>query len=190
MRSYFYRLLFVITLLVSWGLVWSNTPYKSARFSKEHPFYGKVHRYLGVSGAASEKRAFEAEVKQLSRRMATKVQALRHAHGEVRVRQSESLIRLARISQGSLEVHWNEAHTRPIFIRGSRLQEKTLFKPGELTDANLQRQALAFLQENRELFQIEDPEREFKLLDIQRDRHGLIHLRYQQSYRDLEVWGR
>ncbi len=50
--------------------------------------------------------------------------------------------------------------------------------------------ALNFLKENKSLLKISDPQNEFKLESAAKDGLGMIHVRYEQIYKGLEVWGK
>lgn len=56
--------------------------------------------------------------------------------------------------------------------------------------ASIRNAAGNFLQANKALFKINDPESEFQLIKETTDRTGVTHLRYQQNLNGAPIWGR
>lgn len=46
-----------------------------------------------------------------------------------------------------------------------------------------------FLADSRDLFQLDDPVRELRLIDYRQDSVGFVHLKFQQVYQGIPVWG-
>ncbi len=59
----------------------------------------------------------------------------------------------------------------------------------KVTGTDLQARALNFIASKKDAFKIADPPRELKLLYQRTDKIGETHLRFQQEYNNLEVWG-
>ncbi len=50
--------------------------------------------------------------------------------------------------------------------------------------------AMNFMISNKDLLKISDPENEFKIESAKKDNLGMTHIRYEQVYKGLEVWGK
>ncbi|MCL5027846.1 MAG: M4 family metallopeptidase [Bacteroidetes bacterium] len=50
--------------------------------------------------------------------------------------------------------------------------------------------AMNFMVSNKDLLKISDPANEFKLESTKKDALGMTHIRYEQVYKGLEVWGK
>jgi len=59
-----------------------------------------------------------------------------------------------------------------------------------LSNAGFTSDAMSFLTANKSLLKISDPQNEFKLKSIHSDRLGMTHVRLEQTYKGLEVWGK
>ncbi len=82
-----------------------------------------------------------------------------------------------------LQIEWN-ANGTPIFLSNG------LTSPGFVTNySSTQAATFAFLQDHYGLFQIKDPTMELQLIRSKTDELGMTHLRFQQKYKDLPVWG-
>lgn len=105
--------------------------------------------------------------------------------------QRQDYRRLYQVSGGSLKIHWDMKNRTPIFITGENLEPISgdRSRP-KLPDKMLDDLALGFLQENRALLSLENPKEEFKQISCSEDQLGMKHLRYQQMYKGIEVWGR
>ncbi|MHB9014211.1 MAG: M4 family metallopeptidase [Ignavibacteriaceae bacterium] len=55
---------------------------------------------------------------------------------------------------------------------------------------NASTMAMNFMTTNKDLLKISDPENEFKLESVKKDALGMTHIRYEQVYKGLEVWGK
>lgn len=154
----------------------------------KNPFASKMKRENPGLAQPERRRAFEQELAQLPAKIsAARTGALQKPASSSR---ELALARLSSLSGGSLKISWNENGSLPIFIKGYRLQENKLEQAQAASDAALSQQALAFLQENADLFRLQNPAQEFQVLTVQREASGMTHIHYQQAYQGLEVWGR
>lgn len=94
---------------------------------------------------------------------------------------------LAKTTFGSdVSIRFNERNSTPSFITGKKINgslKKSM--PG----ANAGIIALNFMQENKELFKLEDPSSELKVSEEFMDKFGKKHARFSQSYNNIPVWG-
>jgi Zn-dependent metalloprotease len=104
--------------------------------------------------------------------------------------QGPAVARLTQVNGGPVSLTWNEDGTVPIFIRGERLQQRNLQSLGKATAAEYLSQANSFLQENSALLRVLEPTAEFVPVENVRDELGMTHIRFQQYYQGMEVWGR
>ncbi len=51
-------------------------------------------------------------------------------------------------------------------------------------------QAMDFLQSHKDVLKISDPQNEFSLKSVITDKLGMTHVRYEQTYKGLKVWGK
>ena len=105
--------------------------------------------------------------------------------------QRQNYKRLYQVSEGTLKIYWDRKNRTPIFITGENLEPipDDPTRP-KLSDKMLDNLALGFLHENRILLSLENPEEEFEQISFSEDKLGMKHLRYQQMYKGIEVWGR
>jgi len=81
----------------------------------------------------------------------------------------------------NVEIYKQSAEGVPEYVSG-KLSDR-IARGNEVTAA------LAFFEENRGAFRIADPERELVLSRIEEDRTGNQHIRFQQHYNGLKVYG-
>lgn len=93
--------------------------------------------------------------------------------------QSKALEVLKKIDP-QLEITWSKNRLTPNRLRGR------LTKPAE---GKAEAIALQFLKENKNLFPLESPEEELFLKNITSDRGGSQHIRYQQIFKKLPIFG-
>lgn len=104
--------------------------------------------------------------------------------------QKENYRRLYQISEGTLKIYWDEKNRTPISISGKSLKPIPIdLHRVKLSSNILDSLSLEFLYENRILLRIENPREEFKQVSFSEDELGMKHLRYQQMYKGIEVWG-
>ncbi|MDX1941852.1 MAG: PepSY domain-containing protein, partial [Saprospiraceae bacterium] len=83
--------------------------------------------------------------------------------------------------QGSLLTIKDQSTGLPIYIKGV-ISSIASEKP-------LPEQAIAYLESAQELMQIKNPLEEFEIIGLESDQLGQVHLRAQQRYRGIEVYG-
>lgn len=83
-----------------------------------------------------------------------------------------------------LKIEWNADNGTPLFLASG------LTTPGFAASyPSAQAAALSFLQIHSALFQIKSPPEELRLIKSSDDKLGMTHLRFEQKYKDLPVWG-
>ncbi len=164
---------------------------KSSHPKGGNPLASKLQKQYAGPDLNEKRRAFERELESLPQKIATLKAELRHNSTQTLAAQhSSDLSRLSRVSAGSLRVYWNEDQSIPVFIKGKQLQEHALGRAAISNDAAVAQQAKAFLLENAGLLRLHNPAEEFSLTKLERDAYGMVHVRFQQTYQGLEVWGR
>jgi len=104
--------------------------------------------------------------------------------------QADAYRKLYRTIEGDVEIHWDKKNLIPIFVSGKNLKSLTPSSNGvNLTWDALDSLTLTFLQENQTLVRIDNPKEEFKTVSHVEDELGMKHIRYQQIYKGIEVWG-
>jgi Zn-dependent metalloprotease len=153
-----------------------------------NPFSVKERRHVPASHAARQ--AFEQDLTRLSERIAH----LRGVGSPVlrpsSVFSRPGVLRLQELNGGPVDIVWDESGRLPVFIKGVRLQSRDMSMFAKATTAGLELQAMSFLQEHAGLLQVERPEEEFVPIATVFDAHGMAHVRYQQVFEGIEVWGR
>ncbi len=86
------------------------------------------------------------------------------------------------------DIRWDEKNGVPIYISGVRIAAlpKGINPAAPAAAEPIARQ---FLRENAALLRINDPDDEFAVMKTERDALGMTHIRYQQTYGGLEIWG-
>lgn len=165
-----------------------STKQKQSSPNRENPFHSKFQKhYRSISTVAKRQSINMEEMQAIPAKVAAFKARLVQSNPAL---QEKRLEHLTQISDGTVQVRWNESNTLPIFIKGKKLQQNSLLKSGPLTDTVLAKRAKSFLQENAGLLQLENPDEEFVMTQVLRDTYGLTHIRYQQMYAGLEIWGR
>ena len=101
--------------------------------------------------------------------------------------QSRPLSLQSRTSErGDLHIVWHETNGTPIAIDGESLR-RFRAKPG--ANATNEDIALAFIQANRDIFRLQDPQSELVIDESFQDMDGQFHVRFQQMYQGIPVWG-
>jgi bacillolysin len=99
------------------------------------------------------------------------------------------LDRLQTASHNQATIEWDYAQSVPVFIRG--LQSGTLISSeGLAAEARSRLSAREFFAANAGLLRVADPVADFREIAIASDDLGYTHLRFQQYFRGVEVWGR
>ncbi len=88
-------------------------------------------------------------------------------------------------SQGIKALSWNEATGVPREIE----LDAASGAPAAAGAADPVASARAFLTSNSSLLRIADPSKEFAAIGNERDEKGMTHVRFQQMYNGIEVWG-
>ena len=97
---------------------------------------------------------------------------------------------LYRSSQGTLKVYWDRENQTPIYLSSKNLDPVSgALNSASLTPDIIDNRAIDFMNENRLLLRIENPGDEFKQVSYREDELGMKHLKYQQMYKSIEVWG-
>lgn len=81
-----------------------------------------------------------------------------------------------------LRAYWDGETGLPIFVTGTEAASDAERDP--------RTSAARFLQEHASLLRLDDPDQELSFTRAETDAAGATHLRYQQTYRGLEIWGR
>ncbi|HEX9972236.1 MAG TPA: hypothetical protein VGD14_09215, partial [bacterium] len=89
-------------------------------------------------------------------------------------------------AQSDLKVYWNEKNSTPTFI-SVKQKEGGLSKQGAPLAAKAM--AVEFFNENAALFQLENPETELQAIDEVSDALGKNHIKFNQYYNGIPVWG-
>lgn len=94
-------------------------------------------------------------------------------------KQKEVLENLKKIDP-KIEIKWDDRTGAPLRIRG---------KLSEMKHADLEKASLLFLRDNKNLYSIASPDEELKLKTVTSDRAGNRHVRFQQMYKKIPVFG-
>ncbi len=89
-----------------------------------------------------------------------------------------------------IKINFHERNGTPIFISGSKLGTPPAFASPQTIAERNSFTARAFLQTNSSLLKISEASNEFKQIAYQTDDNGRAHIRYQQVYHGLDVWGK
>jgi len=83
-------------------------------------------------------------------------------------------------------VYWHEKNSTPIFIQINPVRNvlSTQSSKPETRDA-----AEEFIRDNRSLFRIENPDNEFQVVEESEDAEAKKHIKFNQYYMNLPVWG-
>lgn len=84
-------------------------------------------------------------------------------------------------------LNFSKENGLPIFVSGNFLKAPAS-KPGD--GALSEKTHSEYLSLNKELFQIQDPDKELRPVEQITDRDGLTHVRLQQYCKDIPVWGK
>jgi Zn-dependent metalloprotease len=137
-----------------------------------------------IVASADRRAAFDRDVQGLTSRIA---EARRKVPGPISDR-TAAMRRLSAINGSEPRVVWSEDGTLPIFISGRRLQSTEA--PAARTVGTAELQSRSFLREHADLLRIQSPDEEFTSTAVERDALGMVHVRYRQMWRGVEVWGR
>jgi len=102
------------------------------------------------------------------------------ANDELSPSEHRELRQLTDANGGTIQIRWDEERGTPRFISG-KLSKPLKGKPVE--------QALAFLGTVKHLYHVDKPKHSFKLLRVDRDEHGMQHVRFTHIANNIPVWG-
>lgn len=143
-----------------------------------------VKRTGKTAPTAEQREMFTRDVQEMTSRIAG---ARRKTPGPISER-TLAMRRLSAINGSEPRVTWSEDGSMPIFISGRRLQSAEA--PAARTVGTAELQSRSFLREHAELLRIQTPDEEFASTSVERDALGMVHVRYRQMWRGVEVWGR
>jgi Zn-dependent metalloprotease len=99
--------------------------------------------------------------------------------------QQRALEALAHEGGGSISVRWHEKNGTPTFLSGTIPSEIVKTKSAEA----YQNAALLFLKQNTTIFKLRDATSELTLHQAQEDGLGMYHLKFNQTFEGIPVWG-
>ncbi len=137
----------------------------------------------------SAQQAFRENLRSLSARLHGLVRQTPTTQGSDLLR-SADIMRLHDINGGPVHVVYDEAYDVPVYIRGRSLLRHLNEQPHRATGEDLHNRAVRFLTESRRLLRLEDPQAELVRTELVVDELGMTHIRFQQYYNGVEVWGR
>jgi Zn-dependent metalloprotease len=82
------------------------------------------------------------------------------------------------------DVDWKTPRLIEVF------QEKSIQKTTKIDISEAEKIAKGFLILKKQILKIDDPSQEFLRLSTKQSENGIIHVRFQQMYRGLEVWAK
>jgi bacillolysin len=109
------------------------------------------------------------------------------AASSIRRNQNLSTAGLTAKDHNKTKIYWNEQNGTPTFIQMPAVQKSLPNR--SMNTQNLQTSADNFLQSQASILKLENPAKELHLIDSEEDDLGHTHLRYQQYYKDIKVWG-
>ncbi|MBH49202.1 MAG: hypothetical protein CMG69_00400 [Candidatus Marinimicrobia bacterium] len=89
--------------------------------------------------------------------------------------------------KSKFKVTWNKLNDTPVFITGSELAEFSSQFSGA---SSAQEVTKEFININKEVFQLEDSYAELETINEFKDRFGKKHIKFQQVYQDIPIWGK
>jgi len=101
----------------------------------------------------------------------------------------KALKELVQSRASGLRIEWDAQTGQPIFLRlrDYRSPQVSQRSFGKMTALE---KAWQFLEENAALFRLKHPRQEFRLWSVTEDKLGMTHVRLQQIYEGLDMWGR
>lgn len=100
--------------------------------------------------------------------------------------QESAYRRLAQNTGGSAKLFLRADNSTPVQIKGYPLLKAVAGGGSPLDRAK--HTALTFLDQNAALLLLDDPSTELKMIEAKTDRLGTTSVRYEQTYKGLEVW--
>ena len=183
MRGKLAILLFCIT-----GVLTQAPAYQKSTSSGKG-FADKKKKHQSAALNTARRLAFEGQVKELG----AKLMSIRNNAGtglaHLSSQRRKAAQSLQAISGNSLKISWSKKSGLPIFIKGDRLTAHAKTAAGSFTTEIAAAGGYDFLAANADLLKLDDPRQEFKVLESEMDSYGMPHVRYQQFYKGVEVWG-
>ena len=93
-------------------------------------------------------------------------------------------------SKEDLKIQWDDLQGVPFFIQVPRDAQPGPALQGAASPEHARLTASNFLLAHSRMLRIENPAMEFHETEMSIDELGLTHIRYQQLYQGIEVWGR
>ena len=90
----------------------------------------------------------------------------------------------------AVTIQWDDVQGIPIFVRVPKGVRVGSSITTVATAQQVRNSALQYLRTNATLLRVKDPATEFQEIGMATDELGYSHLRYDQRYRGVEVWGR
>lgn len=87
-----------------------------------------------------------------------------------------------------LNIYWHQKNGTPVFITGKGLQRQSR-TPRAVQISSAEQRVVAYVEENQELFQLENPDQELQIVEECYDELGKQHIKLQQVYQGVPVWG-
>ncbi|MCI0493691.1 hypothetical protein L0Z72_01680, partial [candidate division KSB1 bacterium] len=88
--------------------------------------------------------------------------------------------------KSELKIYWNKNNSTPTFI-SVKQESGSLSKQGAPLSASAM--AIEFFKANSSLFKLENPEAELQVTEETRDALGKTHVKFNQYYKGIPVWG-
>ncbi|HEX9652246.1 MAG TPA: hypothetical protein VGA99_00915, partial [bacterium] len=90
--------------------------------------------------------------------------------------------------RSGLAIHWHEKNRTPVFITGEGLTRQSerlqLSKIGSPAQA-----VMTYLRENLDLFKLDEPAQELRVVSEKTDGLAMHHIKFQQLYKGVPIWG-
>ena len=171
------------TLLVSQNLAGSNSP-------AFHFYPLSPPNAIAPTSESSTKTDPDPRAIELAQRLHQHLNGLQTAGNSASPRQSNALSQLQARLQEAVSVRLRPAVGTPLQIKGKAMERaqsgffSSFFSGKETHEAT----ARTFLQTNRALLRLDDPQAELTLTRQQTDDLSRTHLRFDQTYKGLPVW--
>ncbi|MBN1482237.1 T9SS C-terminal target domain-containing protein [candidate division KSB1 bacterium] len=107
--------------------------------------------------------------------------------GSIRTNQNLSALLSSHNQQPKIKIYWNDKNGTPAFLFLPTPNNPRA--PRSMNSQSLLAQAYTFFESHASLLTLENPVDELVLIDSQQDALGHTHLRFQQHYRGIKVWG-
>jgi bacillolysin len=176
---------------------------KAARWQSVQGWQAKQHRQSGGAHAPLEQRELETMSERLQE--AINLAPVARTSQTSRSSLAVALARLngkpfdlaARLQQAPLQkavaqpaiqgnIRWHEHNGTPVFINAAGWRGKAAKASSVTSTAEA---ALAFIDANRELFRLDNPRQELKIVAAWSDELGKQHVKMAQWYNGIPVWG-